>query len=733
MSNIMILAQQQHLRISPPHYHKRSPRPDSPGGYFTLSDSDGGASPGTESSENENSSHPSSRSTTPMYKIFKADRQSAGRSRSEPPLGNYTAIPPRPSPPQELKSLKDDEEEDPPPRPPPPLSYTSTLPPPVPKKMNKTLNKSVKKFVPPPPPPPLAFNGPKAKPLQRVQPLQIQSPSMINILQQNNNNGGGPPRHVKQNSTSSNSSDDNNSLELGRSKHVSFVKTFQKACTSSSSGNSGILNGGNSELRPRPPLKKKAELASKGYMRPTKTAVLKQNENSSKNSRNNKNCSSSCSSSSSSSSETENDKGKKKVSKKSTETSDAPTPKKSRSVKITNGKKPPKNNGDREGGKLKKLKNTVNELKRSASDKIIISSKESHKNEVKKVTEVTSEAAEVAKEVASEANIFKNPISSLIKFYEDSQVDKRKAIAAKTKELVVLEDKELENEDKRISVTSSKTSSSSGHLSQISQLSAEKIQSWFNNPMVSLEKDWSVTEVNILDQYVTDMISMTSIPPSSKPPKNRDEEIIKRNVVIDIKCEDSGQQKSVCDINSNTVILKSSENSIKNQESKIKRKSLITVIEDKTPSEEEISNGVFTEVSYAGNVSQKKIDLVKSHFESTPVPSPRVKKKARKEQMLLEHKEKGREALSLAMKQLKTTNDEIDHENEEDDGLQCLDDLCTQSRYVEEDIKKQQQHQHNSKVSTKDAENDQVQQVGVKHRLFAHWAKLSESDFGAKI
>ena len=718
MSNIMILAQQQHLRISPPHYHKRSPRPDSPGGYFTLSDSDGGASPGTESSENENSSHPSSRSTTPMYKIFKAsDRQSGGgRSRSEPPFGNYTSSPPRPSPPQELKSSQD-EEEDPPPRPPPPLSYTSTLPPPVPKKMNKTLNKSViKKFVPPPPPPPLAFNGPKAKPLQRVQPLQIQSPSMINILQQNTN--GGPPRHVKQNSTSSTSSDDN-SLELGRSKHVSFVKTFQKACTSSS-GNSGILNGGNSDLRPRPPLKKKAELASKGYMRPTKTATLKQNENSSKNASRNKNCSSSCSSSSSSS-ETENDKGKKKVSKKSsststTETSDAPTPKKSRSVKITNGKKPPKNGDNREGGKLKKLKNTVNELKRSASDKIIIS-KESHKNEVKKVTaaaaEVTSTAAAENKEVASEANIFKNPISSLIKFYEDSQVDKRKAIAAKTKELVVLEDKEL-LEDKRISVTSSKTSSSSGHLSQISQLSAEKIQSWFNNPMVSLEKDWSVTEVNILDQYVTDMISMTSIP--SNPPKNRDEEIIKRNVVIDIKCEDnvSSQQKSgsVCDINSNTVIPKSGSE-------KIKRKSLITVIEDKVPSEEEISNGVFTEVSYAGNcssaVSQKKIDLVKSHFESTPVPSPRVKKKARKEQMLLEHKEKGREALSLAMKQLKTsTNEIVDHENEEDDGLQCLDDLCTQSRYVEEDIKKQQQHQHNSKVSTtKDAENDQV---GVEHR-----------------
>ena len=606
-----------------------------------------------------------------MYKIFKGPP----RSRSEPPY----VVPPRPSPP--ILQIEN-EEGAPPPRPPPPLSYTSTLPPPVPKKMNKNL-KSVKKFVPPPPPPPLAFSGPKTKPLQRVQPLQIQSPSMINILQQN-----GHPRHFKQNSNSSSS--DDNSLE---SKNVSFVKTFQKACNSTGNPN---LNGGNSDLRPRPALKKKAaELSNKGYMRPTKTAVLKmsQNENS-----NRKNCSSS---SSSSSSETENDKTKKKATKKSaavSETSDStPTKKSSRSVKISNGKKPPKK--DAGEGKLKKLKNTVNELKRSASDKIIV--KESSKNEVKKVNKKEETTSTEAENVASDK--FKNPISSLIKFYEDSQVDKRKAIAAKTKELVVLEDKN-NVEDKRISVTSSKTSSSS-HLSQISQLSAEKIQSWFNNPMVSLEKDWSVTEVNILDQYVTDMISMTSIP--SNPPKNRDEEIIKRNVVIDIKCDEDFK----CDINSNTVT--------KSETIEPKVKRIIEVIEDKIPSEEEISNGVFTEVSCAGNVSQKKIDLVKSHFNSTPVPSPRVKKKARKEQMLLEHKEKGREALSLVMKQLKSNND---HEEDDADGLQCLDDLCTQSRYVEEDIKKQQQHQHNTSVSTKD-EHDQV---GVRRYTdkLTQWVKI---------
>ena len=701
-------------RVSPPH-HKRSPRPDSPGGYFTLSDSDGASNPGTESSE-ENG--PSPRSTTPMYKIFK---NSQLRSRSEPPPSNF--IPPRPSPPKEsLNQVENDEVG--PPRPPPPLSYTSTLPPPVPKKMNKMRSQSVKNRLvnPPPPPPPLAHFGPRPKPLQRVQPLQIQSPSMINILQGNS--------HRKQNSTSSNSSDDN-SIEMKRSEPVSFVKTFQKAASTST------YNGGNSDLRPRPVLKKKAETA--GYMRPTKTAVLKQNDHV----KNARKSSSSCGSSSSSS-ETENDKKQKKAVRKSPSSSsesDNATPKKSRSSG-KNGKKSSKNTAENPGGKFKKLKNTVNELKRSASEKVVViknsaavssaDSKECGKNDVK--TE--------AKPSENETALFKNPIQSLIKFYEDSQVDKRKV--GGNKELVVLEDKDeaADNDTKRISVTSSKSTNTS-HLSQISQLSAEKIQSWLNNPMVSLEQDWSVTEVNILDQYVTDMISMTEVIP--KVPKvpviptlvtTPRDEIIKRNVVIDIKCEDDiivpnvsstipkrAAKSNNCDINSNRIIevKKVSEKSSKSP--KIKRKS-ITVIEDKIPSEEEISHGVFTEVSCAGNVTQKKIDLVKSHFENAPIPSPRVKKKARKEQMLLEHKEKGREALSLAMKQLKSeptaeTLAAIENNNE-NDGLQCLDDLCTQSRYVEEDIKKHQQN--NAAAATKShqalcvSKDDQVG-VGQSYRL----------------
>ena len=92
----------------------------------------------------------------------------------------------------------------PPPRPPPPLSYTSTLPPPVPKKihsqgatsrshslhqqrqMNITANQTLTREPSAPPSSRSHDNAlqSKPKPLQRVQPLQIQSPSVINVLKQ---------------------------------------------------------------------------------------------------------------------------------------------------------------------------------------------------------------------------------------------------------------------------------------------------------------------------------------------------------------------------------------------------------------------------------------------------------------------------------------------------------------------------------------------------------------------
>ena len=157
----------------------------------------------------------------------------------------------------------------------------------------------------------------------------------------------------------------------------------------------------------------------------------------------------------------------------------------------------------------------------------------------------------------------------------------------------------------------------------------------------------------------------------------------------------------------------------------------ITVLEDKIPSEEEIQRGCFTEVSCAGNVtktsssssSSKAIKEVK-RVDFAPIPSPRVKKKARKEQMLLEHKEKGHDALAMVMKHLTKPEDECskpEHSTETElatanDGLQCLDDLCSQSRFVEEDIKKQAKITDEPTKNQNDQPKEQQQQkeeVGV--------------------
>ena len=105
-----------------------------------------------------------------------------------------------------------------------------------------------------------------------------------------------------------------------------------------------------------------------------------------------------------------------------------------------------------------------------------------------------------------------------------------------------------------------------------------------------------------------------------------------------------------------------------------------------------------------------------------PIPSPRIKKKARKEQMLLEHKEKGHQALSMVMKQLKKPEQPEEDEEADNDGLQCLDDLCSQSRFIQEDIKKQ------AKVPIEednDAEEHDNKQDEVGVCLFSRFAHPS--------
>merc|ERR1740129_831685 len=96
-------------------------------------------------------------------------------------------------------------------------------------------------------------------------------------------------------------------------------------------------------------------------------------------------------------------------------------------------------------------------------------------------------------------------------FYESSQEkDKMK------EKMVVLEDKLIhENKMDRMSSTS--------HLSQLSQMSAEKIQTWLSNPLSMTHDEFSVTDISILDQYVTDMISLADVTPNVITNKSQSE------------------------------------------------------------------------------------------------------------------------------------------------------------------------------------------------------------------
>jgi len=142
---------------------------------------------------------------------------------------------------------------------------------------------------------------------------------------------------------------------------------------------------------------------------------------------------------------------------------------------------------------------------------------------------------------------------------------------------------------------------------------------------------------------------------------------------------------------SSSLTLKDHYNQEQRDQPKQKHQSR-TVTKSTDPSEEDLSRGVFTEVSFAGTFasSQKPTPIQKQErskldapvslpidFEA-PVPSPRLKRKARKEQMLKEHKETGREALSLLVKNFQS--------NKYEDGNALLDDLCHHGAEVEKDI-----------------------------------------------
>ena len=749
----MILASKGSTTTASQQPPKKSPtnRPDSPGGYFTLSDSDGGSS-NLESSSSDDLHHATSPPRS-LYKIYK--NNGIVRSSSEPPIEYGRKTPPRPLPPKSRVEAIDENEDGVPPRPPPPLSYTSTLPPPVPKKMGTKKgivaqqNVINRKIVPPPPPPPLANVNQKVRPLQRVQPLQIQSPSMISMVLQPNNSGtvntGTKYHHQKQSSGSSLSDDnslDGNIAVIKKKEPVTFVKTFQKATASSSlkverpkqrpisikldSNRKKKANNSSSSTSTDKRLSNNND-AIAGYMKPTKNAILRQTTDVTP--------SSTTRPKKASDVETHHSKARRSlsssssVSDKSCSCEEISMKKKKKSTKkdLNDNSSSTNNNNNNSNSKMKKIKQTVTELKRSASE---------IPKSPKLRSKLMSAASKSQEDGLNNCVKLKNPIQSLIKFYDEGRNGNNKQ-----KEPVVLIDEENVDSDKR-----SSNATNSSHLSQLSQISMDKIQSWFSNPMMSIEnKDLSVTEINILDQYVTDMISFSQGALSEIKSKNH---ISTANICVqDVVSLNEPIKDDVEIVNHN-------EKSTNDGDVQNKCESII--IEDKTPSEEEIQKGVFTEVSCAGNViktNAKENEFIVKKAIFKPVPSPRVKRKARKEQMLLEHKEKGHQALSMVMKQMNVPNvpsvpnvPEVPHkdeetkqmllehkekghqalsmvmkqlnvpnvsnvsnipkvpiEDQEKDGLQCLDDLCTQSRQIEKEL--------HTKLVKKD--EDDTTKVGV--------------------
>ncbi len=244
------------------------------------------------------------------------------------------------------------------------------------------------------------------------------------------------------------------------------------------------------------------------------------------------------------------------------------------------------------------------------------------------------------------------------------------------------------------------------HLSQLSQLNAEKLlSSWLSNPCP--EKDLSITEI---DQYVTDMISFTKdVLVDVETPRNSFADLVKddnvRQSVQDIinkieKATKEGNQCSGSRVSKKMSPSLSTQDVVHNMdERKHEQKSTASM----DLSEDDLNHGVFTEVSYAGS-----FEVPKRSQKKPPMPSPRTKRKARKEQLLMEHKQQGRDVLMKAKdmnKNSKTDNSsapELECSsktwdssgpteakpplNRSASGLDCLDELCSLSRDIERDI-----------------------------------------------
>lgn len=672
-----------------------SPRADSPG-YFTLSDSDGASNPGTESSLDDDGNRP----PQTIYRMFKTSQMGGGKVKRMPKKGasldmgtarfqnmrrsssseeatikdRKSTTPPRPSPPKAYKresvvstgsNISNRSGGSPPPRPPPPLKYTSTLPPPVPKKAKMGNSKTLPRRS--------SQSMKQSKSLNKIQPLQVQSPSIVQAL----NNQSKP--NVKPSTSSTlerrqSVPPQNAKLNSKQSKEQSivgpktFVQTFKSANANAKLRNvqarvdTGLSHHRTddnrspskaSSIKSRSPSITSLSSETKGSTSPIKSGTPTPR------SRQSSMCSEASLRTNRKKSSNQNiDKSGKNVSSSIKNTS-IPTP---------TSKTTPAERKETKCKKTSTQTRTSKSLTSTCIDKIKAKASTLRSSSPKSDPSGKGET-EIKK------YLFSNPIHGLVKNCEAK--------------------KGCGDTDDDDTSTKCPSSARSSHLSQISLMSAEKINSWLSNPSSNDSKDLSYTEIDVLDQYISQMISFT------------------QDTLTDIQTPRSsiGSQSeafiSLLEKHRNSSDSEEVRHSVQEIISKLeaasdaqpppvppKKRRTPTATPPPPPSvpvlkEPDLNHGVFTEVTYAGSFSHKP--PVASAPKPVPVPSPRTKRKARKELMLLEHKENGKEALNK-LKELyqpppdpgpKTQSNVIYSNFDDSGGMECLNELCQISQSLE--------------------------------------------------
>ncbi len=793
--------QEQETKVMAEGGGKEPPRPDSPG-YFTLSDSDGASNPGTESPQDEDgaavgkgrgsrgSSQPSGKTTGSQHQVYKMFKSPGGprpvsasvvSQRSPKFAGTQqpaarpnsdrakSKTPPRPSPPRGYYYNKRDSfgSTDPvPPRPPPPLSYTSTLPPPVPKKTRsktpsgsrsqtlkpassasqqaqdfKTLPASKKSSASEN----KRMSGSATTPLSRVQPLQVQSPSMIQALTRSAVKTEGspsppPPLPAKE-----------------ASKPKTFVQAFQRANEENAKKAGSTQNRKSpAVITPRQTKTSVARASSSAASKSARSSPLKDSPRASScepssSSRRNSSEGGSLKKSSealrrtvmeslqSKKREKKDDKSGSTFSLLSRRSSKQSLNGDSKTEKKSTPEPPPSPKN-----KSPSPRRSSKSLSATAMDKIKEKKLERRNSKEKARREKSVEGEEKQRLMH-----FPNPINSLIKHYEQTPagdsgtpspaVGRRHRDSSKA--------------------SSNRSSLSAGQISRLSQMSADQLNSWLSSPIsMTASLDKSITEIDVLDQCVSEMMSFASdallvsdsaatLTPSpnstlvsqSQPKsglflsmlehhksESRDEEMRKSVQEIIDKIELNSKESAVTASPKKRSPSPGSSPPIKPERTKKRDPSVMSSV---APSDDDLSHGVFTEVSFAGSFSsmmsivteplkedtEENVELAKREKEikeaeeikvehrspdpppkfvsakAPPVPSPRTKRRARKEQMLQQHKTSGKEALFLLKsqsagcvpQQVGTTPMSASASASHQDGLECLEQLCSISKSIE--------------------------------------------------